>query len=99
MILQINRGHPDYMSFRPEKKKKEPVDQKDNTIATPSSDASHAGKSQLEVVEIYKPTTHVNPIFVSVGADTSRYYSASEAFDVVFRFFTFSEYLYAYFLC
>jgi translation initiation factor 2D len=74
------------MSFRPEKKIKEPADQKDNANTTPSSDASHAVKSQLVVVEVYKPTTHVNPIFISVGADTSSYYSSSEASDVVFRF-------------
>jgi translation initiation factor 2D len=85
-VQQINREHPDYMSFRPEKKSKELADQKDNANPTPSSEVSHAGMSQLEVVEVYKPTAHVNPIFVSVGADTSSYYSASEASDVVFRF-------------
>lgn len=86
MLLRIHRDHADYMSFRPEKKPKEPVDQKDNTNPSPNSDASHSGKSQLEMIEVYKPTTHVNPVFVSVGADTSRYYTASEASDVVFRF-------------
>lgn len=29
---------------------------------------------------------HVNPIFVSVGADTGKFYTASEAHDVVFRY-------------
>ncbi|KAJ4761752.1 Eukaryotic translation initiation factor 2D [Rhynchospora pubera] len=85
MLLGINRGHPDYTSFRPEKRPKEPTEQRDTTNPSPN-DATHDGKSQLEVVEIYKPTTHVNPIFVSLGADTSRYYSASEASDVVFSY-------------
>ncbi|XP_078172323.1 eukaryotic translation initiation factor SUI1 family protein [Carex rostrata] len=86
MLLRIHRDHADYMSFRPEKKPKEPVDQKDNTNPSPNSDASHSGKSQLEMIEVYKPTTHVNPVFVSVGADTSRYYTASEASDVAFSY-------------
>ncbi|XP_028091632.1 uncharacterized protein LOC114291950 [Camellia sinensis] len=40
----------------------------------------------LELTEIYKPSVHVNPIFASVGTDTSKLYSASEATDVVFKY-------------
>ncbi|KAF0932154.1 hypothetical protein E2562_008685 [Oryza meyeriana var. granulata] len=80
MLLGINRGHPDYMAFKPEKRVQEPVERHDNVVAEGSS------TKQLEVAEIYKPSSHVNPIFMAVGADTSKYYSASEASDVVFRY-------------
>ncbi|KAJ3675497.1 hypothetical protein LUZ60_004539 [Juncus effusus] len=85
-ILQsINRRHADYMAFKPEKKTKEP-DQKDDSAPDSSGSSSNAGRAKLEVVEIYKPSTHVNPIFASVGADISTYYTASEASDVVFSY-------------
>lgn len=80
MLLRINRGHPDYMAFKPEKRVQEPVVQHDNVVAEGSS------TKQLEVAETYKPSSHVNPIFMAVGADTSKYYSASEASDIVFRY-------------
>ncbi|XP_006647382.1 eukaryotic translation initiation factor 2D [Oryza brachyantha] len=80
MLLGINRGHPDYMAFKPEKKVQEPVEQRENVVAEGSS------TKQLEVAEIYKPSSHVNPIFMAVGADTGKYYSASEASDVAFRY-------------
>lgn len=79
MLLGINRGHPDYMAFKPEKRVQEPVEQHDNIVAEGSS------TKQLEVAEIYKPSSHVNPIFVAIEADTGKYYSASEASDIVFR--------------
>lgn len=50
--------------------------------------ASNEGQSQkiLDVAEIYKPSTHVNPIFAAVGADTSGLYTASEASQIVFEY-------------
>lgn len=40
----------------------------------------------LEVVELYKSNTHVNPIFAAVGADTGKLYTASEASQIVFGY-------------
>lgn len=40
----------------------------------------------LDVVELYKPSTHVNPIFSAVGADTRKLYNASEASQIVFGY-------------
>ncbi|KAK1617564.1 hypothetical protein QYE76_023081 [Lolium multiflorum] len=80
VLTGINRKHPDYMAFKPEKRVQEPVEQHDNAVAEGS------GSNQLEVDETYKPSSHVNPIFLAVGADTGKYYSASEASDVVFRY-------------
>ena len=68
------------MAFKPEKRVQEPVEQHDSAVTEGS------GSNQLEVDETYKPSSHVNPIFLAVGADTGKYYSASEASDVVFRF-------------
>lgn len=79
----MNRAHGDFQSFRPEKKR-EPE------AGRPSSDSA-AGQgppgaaAQLDLVEVYKPTSHVNPIFTAVGEDTGRFYTASEATEVVFR--------------
>ncbi|CAA6675633.1 unnamed protein product [Spirodela intermedia] len=47
----------------------------------PNSDSSagqgpHGAAVQLDVVEVYKPTSHVNPIFAAVGVDTGRFYTA-----------------------
>ncbi|KAL5213367.1 hypothetical protein ABZP36_024214 [Zizania latifolia] len=80
MLLGVNRGHPDYIAFRPEKKVQELVERHDNVLTEGSS------ANQLEVADIYKPSSHVNPIFMAVGADTGKYYSASEASDIVFRY-------------
>ncbi|KAL6899763.1 hypothetical protein ACP4OV_006421 [Aristida adscensionis] len=79
MLLGINRRHPDYMAFQPEKRVQEPVE-RDKSVAESSV------TKQLEVSEIYKPSSHVKPIFVAVQADTEKFYSASEASDIVFRY-------------
>ncbi|XP_020253031.1 eukaryotic translation initiation factor 2D [Asparagus officinalis] len=82
VLLAVNRVHPEYTSFKPEKRLPENVDQ----TLDPSAADVRQSKLQLEVVEIYKPSTHVNPIFMSVGADIGHYYTASEAADIVFRY-------------
>ncbi|KAJ0972861.1 hypothetical protein J5N97_020820 [Dioscorea zingiberensis] len=82
VLLAVNRTHPDYTSFKPEKRAKEIIEQKHDM---PSSESSQT-RSQFEVVEIYKSSTHVNPILTSVGADTGKYYSAPDASDIVFRY-------------
>ena len=79
ILLGINRKHPDYMAFKPEKRVQEPVEQE-------KAVAESSVTKQLEVAEIYKPSSHVKPIFMAVEADMEKYYSASEASDVVFRF-------------
>ncbi|KAF5738822.1 eukaryotic translation initiation factor 2D isoform X2 [Tripterygium wilfordii] len=81
VLFSINRNHPDYMSFKPEKRRVEKNDQA-------GDHASSGGLlyKMLEVAEIYKPSVHVNPIFASVGADTGKLYSASEASEIVFEY-------------
>jgi len=79
ILLGINRKHPDYMAFKPEKRVQEPVEQE-------KAVAESSVTKQLEVAEIYKPSSHVKPIFMAVEADMEKYYSALEASDVVFRF-------------
>jgi hypothetical protein len=81
MLTGINRKHPDYEAFKPEKRVQEPVEQ-DKAVAESSV------TKQLEVAEIYKPSSHVKPIFVAVEADMEKFYSGPEASDVVFRFVT-----------
>ncbi|KAF5936814.1 hypothetical protein HYC85_024320 [Camellia sinensis] len=80
ILISINRSHPDYTSFKPEKRK---VEKNEQTVHSTSEGSLH---KVLEVTEIYKPIVHVNPIFASVGTDTSKLYSASEATDVVFKY-------------
>ncbi|XP_062219334.1 uncharacterized protein LOC133919095 [Phragmites australis] len=79
MLTGINRGHPDYMVFKPEKRVQEPVEC-DKAVAESSV------TKQLEVAEVYKPSSHVKPIFVAIEADMEKFYSASEASDIVFRY-------------
>ncbi|CAN6475456.1 unnamed protein product [Victoria cruziana] len=80
VLIGVNRTHPDYTSFRPEKRKP--------TSAAEASEfnSSHQAKAQLDVVEIYKSTTHVNPVLAAVGADPGKYFSASEASEIVFSY-------------
>ncbi|GFS38403.1 eukaryotic translation initiation factor SUI1 family protein [Actinidia rufa] len=80
-LFSINRSHPDYASFKPEKRKVE----KNEQTTDHSSSEGHF-HNVLEVTEIYKPSVHVNPIFACVEADTGKFYSASESTDVVFRY-------------
>ncbi|KAJ9559726.1 hypothetical protein OSB04_004886 [Centaurea solstitialis] len=80
MVLTVNRKHPDYTSFKPEKQQ---VEKNEQTV-DPANEADI--NRMMEVVEIYKPSVHVNPIFTSVGADTRQLYSASEASEVVFAY-------------
>lgn len=82
ILLAVKRTHPDYTSFRPEKRQKEIVDNSNDQTA----DEGQQHKMQLELVEIYKPSVHVNPIFLSVGASTVDFYSALEATDIVFKY-------------
>ncbi|KAK9270510.1 hypothetical protein L1049_026091 [Liquidambar formosana] len=81
VLFAVNRSHPDYTSFRPEKRQVPKIDQTKDRVT--SEGQSH---KMLEVAEIYKPSVHVNPIFASVGADRGKLFSASEATDVVFRY-------------
>ncbi|KAF6142217.1 hypothetical protein GIB67_037135 [Kingdonia uniflora] len=82
VLLAINRKHADYMSFRPEKRKVEPIECSSDAKASESAPQ----KFQLELTEIYKPSVHVNPIFTSLGLDTGRLFTAAEATDVVFSY-------------
>ncbi|KAK7327311.1 hypothetical protein VNO80_31552 [Phaseolus coccineus] len=81
MLLSVNRNHVDYSSFKPEKRQVEKSEQ-------PSVQSANEIRSSkaLEVVEIYKPSVHVNSIFSSVGADPGKLFSASEATDIVFTY-------------
>ena len=81
MLISVNRGHPDYLLFRPEKRPVEKVDQAGDYAAS----ECHSQKV-LEVVEVYKSSVHVNPIFASVGAETGKLYSALEASDIVVKY-------------
>lgn len=82
VLIAVNRGHREYMSFRPEKRQAESLVQSTDTAAS----ENHQLKLQLELLEVYKSSSHVNPVFASVGADTGRFFSASEATDVVFKY-------------
>ncbi|KAM5550144.1 hypothetical protein ABKV19_001207 [Rosa sericea] len=81
VLLSVNRIHPDYSSFKPEKRQVEEAVQ----TGVPAVSESRSIKI-LEVAEIYKPSVHVNPVFASVGADTGELYSASDATDIVFKY-------------
>lgn len=81
VLYSVNRKHPDYTSFEPEKQQVEKIDQSNNHGPKESS-----SNKMLEVAEIYKPSVHVNPIFVAVGADTSKLYTSAEATDIVFEY-------------
>lgn len=80
-LFSVNRNHPDYMSFKPEKKKPEKTGKSIN-------DASNEEQSSklLEVAEIYKPTVYVNPIFAAVGVNLDKLFTASEASEIVFQY-------------
>ncbi|KAE8791279.1 Eukaryotic translation initiation factor 2D [Hordeum vulgare] len=80
ILVGISRKHPDYTAFKHQKKVQEPVEQHGNIVGEGSS------TKQVEVDEISKSSSHVNPIFLAVNADTGKCYSASEVFDVVFRY-------------
>ncbi|KAM3303751.1 eukaryotic translation initiation factor 2D isoform X1 [Capsicum chacoense] len=81
ILSAVDRNHPDYLSYKPEKKK----------VDKPGPSTNNASNEDLlqktlEVSEIYKPSVHVNPIFASVGAETSGVYTASEASEMVFQY-------------
>lgn len=77
-LFSVNRNHQDYTSFKPEKRK---VQQSVNDVVS-----ERQSNKILDVAEVYKPSVHVNPVFVSVGADTGKLYTASEASQVVFGY-------------
>ncbi|KAL9263543.1 Eukaryotic translation initiation factor 2D-like protein, partial [Drosera capensis] len=80
ILTSVNRQHAEYISFKPEKRVAEKIDEA-------AIQATNENKSRLlEIVEIYKPSSHVAPIFASVGADAAGFYAAPEASDVVFRY-------------
>ncbi|KAL2326523.1 hypothetical protein Fmac_025581 [Flemingia macrophylla] len=81
MLLSINRNHADYSSFKPEKRQ---VDKSEQPSVQPANEIRSS--KTLEVAEIYKPSVHVNSIFSSVGADTGKLFSATEATEIVFKY-------------
>uniref|UniRef100_A0A3Q7IWU7 SUI1 domain-containing protein n=1 Tax=Solanum lycopersicum TaxID=4081 RepID=A0A3Q7IWU7_SOLLC len=81
ILFYVNRNHPDYMSYKPEKKKVDKTGPSTNNVSS-----EERVQKSLEVSEIYKPSVHVNPIFASVGAETSRLYTASETSGIVFQY-------------
>lgn len=81
VLFAVNRGHPEFMSFKPEKKRTEKIEQTTDNVAV----EIRSGRL-LVVEEVYKPISHVSPIFASVGADTGGLYSASEATEIVFNY-------------
>lgn len=81
-LFSVNRSHPDYASFKPEKKKVV----KGGQSSFEQSTIEGQSPKVFEVAEVYKPSSHVNPIFISVGADLGRFFSASEASEIVFQY-------------
>lgn len=80
-LFSVNRNHPDYATFKPEKKKAEK--QVQSTERATNEGQMH---KVLELAEIYKPSVHVNPILTAVGADIGKLYSASEASEIAFQY-------------
>lgn len=80
-LFSVNRNHSDYTSFKPEKKKVEKNEQSAKNIGN----EGQLHKS-LDVMELYKPSSHVNPIFGAMRADTGKLYNASEASQIVFGY-------------
>lgn len=81
VLIAVNRSHPDYSSFKAEKKKVETPES-----STGRSTAQAQSDKLLEIIEVYKPSIHNSAIFASVGEDKGQLYTASEASDVVFRY-------------
>ncbi|KFK41565.1 hypothetical protein AALP_AA2G145500 [Arabis alpina] len=81
VLIEVNRNHPDYKSFKPEKKKAEIAES-----STGRSTTQAQSDKMLEIIEVYKPSIHNSAIFASVGEDKGNLYTASEASDVVFRY-------------
>ncbi|RAL54256.1 hypothetical protein DM860_001384 [Cuscuta australis] len=79
-LVSINRNHPEYISFKPEKKAR--------MAGKSAGAASNEEQSPrlLDVTEIYKPSVHVNPIFAAVGVNLDKLYTASEASEIVFQY-------------
>lgn len=81
MLLGINRDHPTIASFKPEKRRAEKPDQNSE-----NSSGNSGYSDTLQVVEVYKPTVHVIPIFNAVEVNTNRLFTPSEASDIVFKY-------------
>ncbi|KAK4788469.1 hypothetical protein SAY86_019788 [Trapa natans] len=81
VLVGVNRNNAEYTSFKPEKQPTE----KPAQLSDPAAGDNKSAKT-LEVVEVYKPSTHVSAVFSSVGADKGKFYTAAEASDVVFKY-------------
>lgn len=88
ILSGINYKHPEMLSFEPLKR---PTASSAASEASAEGGAGEGGAGEgrgggggggegvLEVEEVWKSSSHVAPILNTVGADTSRYYTASEA--------------------
>ncbi|CAI9117185.1 OLC1v1018531C1 [Oldenlandia corymbosa var. corymbosa] len=81
-LFAVNRSHPDYVSFRPEKKKVV----KGGQSSTEQGTVEGQSPKVFEVTEVYRPSHYVNPIFISVGADMGKIYSKNEASQIAFQY-------------
>lgn len=82
ILVSVDRTHPDYTSFRPEKKKAAETSESSGDRST----AQAQSEKMLEIIEVYKPSIHNSAIFASVGEDKGKLYTAAESSDVVFRY-------------
>ncbi|KAL3845721.1 hypothetical protein ACJIZ3_003124 [Penstemon smallii] len=80
-LFSVNKKHPDYTSFKPEKKKVEKNEQSTKSVAKEGQSSK-----LLDVLELYKPSSHVNPILAAIGADMGGLYTASDASQIVFEY-------------
>ncbi|GBG70581.1 hypothetical protein CBR_g6708 [Chara braunii] len=92
MLVSINRGHPTYMEFVPEKRMAGSVQQQEKQSVAVSGGGGGGGASgkentpQIEVCEVWKPVAAVLPIFVAVGADPAGLYRYDEVLGIGFKY-------------
>lgn len=82
ILTTVNRLHPAYKEYRPDPKNSNPV-------VPPPADLAQSDSTSpppLEALEVYRPSSHMSPIFESLGEDRGRSYLAHEVSEVVFRY-------------
>ncbi|KAI4320121.1 hypothetical protein MLD38_033632 [Melastoma candidum] len=81
VLLGINRNHPDYVSFKPEKRTLEKTGQ-----LVEHGTEENGTRKTLEVLEVYKASAHAGAVLAAVGVDMGKLFSASEISDIVHRY-------------
>jgi len=84
-VLTIDRKHPDYLNFVPLKVTLQDV-QKEQEFAEQASSSSSSVANAIKIIDLYKPSALLKPIFADIVGNSTAYYNIAEVKDILWKY-------------